>query len=634
MRYEFPFTRGYFGDLLLVVLGAALAAVLEATLAGREVGAGPVVPVTTLFGLCGAIVLLINGTNRSVWRWTTGDDVLRIVRGGLLTGLLFVLVEPAVLGATPDFASTVLMQVFAVGGMIAARGMARLLDGGGLPALFRVVSKNAPATIMVGATTTVTRTIHYLRARGPLPFKPIAIVSTQGNQIGRVFAGARVHDGRTELDLRLADLTDQALLRHPQVRIALIGQDPGRRAVRAALDVVATRNAKLLRMPEVPDAPMAPVAPADVLGRPPRRLDRSGPERLLKNKRVLVTGAGGTIGSELVRQIAGFQPGQLLLLDMSETNLHAIALEVAEVAPGLQFCTRLADVRDEGRMDALFREFQPQVIIHAAANKHVPLMEMHPCEAIRVNLGGTRTLANAAMRVGCEVFVLISTDKAVNPANVMGAAKRAAELYMRACWEEMGGRFISVRFGNVLGSSGSIMPLFERQIERGGPVTVTDPEMTRWFMTVEEAGALVLQAAALGVGAVASRDPGGPAGPATNLPGGSLYVLDMGEPMKILDLAEGMIRMKGKEPHRDIEIRIVGTRPGEKRTEELFYPEETHVSAPVEGVYAVTDEAPLHPQIHQRIGSILEAADRDNTDDALRELAQLVPQFHSPMIGR
>jgi O-antigen biosynthesis protein WbqV len=398
--------------------------------------------------------------------------------------------------------------------------------------------------------------------------------------------------------------------------------------------VAAARRATLVRMPEIPGAPMAPVEPADVLGRAPRKLDRAAPERLIKNKRVLVTGAGGTIGSELVRQIAGFEPGELMLVDMSESNLHAISLELPQVAPGIRFDTRLADVRDEARMSALFESFHPQVIIHAAANKHVPLMEMHPCEAIRVNLGGTRTLANAAMRAGCEVFVLISTDKAVNPANVMGAAKRAAELYMRACWEEMGGRFISVRFGNVLGSTGSIMPLFEKQIESGGPVTVTDPEMTRWFMTIQEAGALVLQAASLGAGAVSGAIPQPGQSDGRNEPGGSLYVLDMGEPMKIKDLAEGMIRMKGKEPGVDIDIQIIGPRPGEKKAEQLFYDDEVRVPAPVEGVYAVTDPTPLPASLRQRIAATLEAAERDDTQTALERLGELVPQFHHPKLGR
>lgn len=629
-------TRGFFMDLVLMTLGAWVGLAVAGAFSGAPRTVDALVPQVVLFSLCAALVLLVNGTNRSVWRWTTGDDVLRILRGAVAASVVYSVAAMVLFAQSLDALAPPLTAVVAAGMMTSGRGIARVMDGGGIRALLRVVAKDAPATILVGATATVTRAIHAARTQGPLHLKPIAIVSTRGNQIGRVFAGARVHDGRMDLEGKLDELTRAALQRNPEVRIALIGADPGRKVVRAALNVVARYPAKLLRMPEMPGLPMAPVEPADVLGRAPRELDLSGPRKLVHNKRVLVTGAGGTIGSELVRQIATFEPGRLVLLDLSESNLHAIALDLAERAPGLQVETRLADIRDEFRMQELFASLKPQVIIHAAANKHVPLMESHPCEAIRVNLGGTRTLANAALRHGCEAFVLISTDKAVNPANVMGAAKRAAELYVRACSEEAGGHFLSVRFGNVLGSTGSIMPLFERQIEQGGPVTVTDPNMTRWFMTVEEAGALVLQAAALGAGITGSDATGGDGqgGSATNHPPGSLYVLDMGEPMRIVDLAEGMIRMKGKEPGRDIQIRIIGPRPGEKRSEQLFYPFETRTPAPIEGVYAVTDETPLASRMHEQVKQVIEAADRDQTGPALEQLAALVPEFHNPLIGR
>lgn len=629
-------TRGFFMDLVLMTLGAWVGLSVAGAFSGSPRTYDVILPQVVLFSLCAALVLMVNGTNRSVWRWTTGDDVLRILRGAVAASVVYSIAAMVLFSQSLDALAPPLTAVAAAGLMVSGRGIARVMDGGGIRALLRAVAKDAPATILVGATATVTRAIHAARTQGPLHLKPIAIVSTLGNQIGRVFAGARVHDGRIDLEGKLEELTRTALQRNPEVRIALIGADPGRKVVRAALNVVARYPAKLLRMPEMPGLPMAPVEPADVLGRAPRELDLSGPRKLLHNKRVLVTGAGGTIGSELVRQIATFEPGRLVLLDLSESNLHAIAHDLASRAPGLQVETRLADIRDEFRMQELFASLKPQVIIHAAANKHVPLMESHPCEAIRVNLGGTRTLANAALRHGCEAFVLISTDKAVNPANVMGAAKRAAELYVRACSEEAGGHFLSVRFGNVLGSTGSIMPLFERQIEEGGPVTVTDPNMTRWFMTVEEAGALVLQAAALGAGITGTGAAGSDsdAGLATNHPPGSLYVLDMGEPMRIVDLAEGMIRMKGKEPGRDIEIRIIGPRPGEKRSEQLFYPFETRLPAPVAGVFAVSDETSLPSRMHEQVRQVIEAADLDQTGPALEQLAALVPQFHSPLIGR
>jgi FlaA1/EpsC-like NDP-sugar epimerase len=298
-----------------------------------------------------------------------------------------------------------------------------------------------------------------------------------------------------------------------------------------------------------------PVQPEDLLGRDQVELDLSALAQLLTGSVVAVTGAGGSIGSELCRQIARFSPSRLVLIEQSEPALWAIHRELAAKRSDDDLVPAIADVTDQPRIAALLAEHAPRVVFHAAAHKHVPMMEANPGEAIKNNVFGTRTVVDAAARHGVEQFVLISTDKAVNPTSVMGATKRLAERYVQHVAHRTGRAYVSVRFGNVLGSTGSVVPIFEQQIAAGGPVTVTDPEMRRYFMTIPEASQLVLQAATLGAS-------------------GEVLVLDMGEPVRIVDLAEAMIRLSGHEPYSGIPIEFTGLRPGEKLYEELSLSEE------------------------------------------------------------
>ena len=273
------------------------------------------------------------------------------------------------------------------------------------------------------------------------------------------------------------------------------------------------------------------------------------------NKVILVTGGGGSIGSELCRQIAAHSPKQLIILDIYENNAYDIEQELKHDYPGLNLVTLIASVRNTERMDSIFAKYRPDIVYHAAAHKHVPLMEDSPNEAIKNNVFGTYKTAVAADKYGTKRFVLISTDKAVNPTNIMGASKRICEMILQTFNKRSNTEFVAVRFGNVLGSNGSVIPLFRKQIEAGGPVTVTHPDIIRYFMTIEEAVSLVLQA-----GAYAK--------------GGEIFILDMGQPVKIMDLARNLIRLSGYKPDEDIEIKITGLRPGEKLYEEMLMSEE------------------------------------------------------------
>jgi FlaA1/EpsC-like NDP-sugar epimerase len=295
------------------------------------------------------------------------------------------------------------------------------------------------------------------------------------------------------------------------------------------------------------------VDPAALLDRPARPLDEAAIDRTLRGKRVLITGAGGSIGSELARIVARFGPAELLLMERAENNLFQIDQQIAQAHPELPRRALLHDVSDARRTDELVRQHRPEVVFHAAAHKHVPMMEDHPRAALINNFFGTKAIADAAEAADAERFVMISTDKAVHPSSVMGATKRAAELYVQHLAAKGGTAFSMVRFGNVLGSACSVVPIWERQLAEGGPLTVTDPRMRRYFMTIPEAASLVIQAASL------------------RRVDGSIFLLDMGEPVRIVDLAERFLRLNGLEPGRDAAIRFTGARPGEKLNEELAY---------------------------------------------------------------
>ncbi|NIR92077.1 MAG: polysaccharide biosynthesis protein, partial [Gammaproteobacteria bacterium] len=335
------------------------------------------------------------------------------------------------------------------------------------------------------------------------------------------------------------------------------------REMQRIVEVCETTGLPLRTMPRLGDlvsgraavSQLHEVSIEDLLGREPISLDWDAICAGLCGKRVLVTGGGGSIGSELCRQIARLKPAELVVLDNTEYSLYRIEEELRGQRPDYSLHARLGDVCDRTGMTRMFERYRPQVVFHAAAYKHVPVLEGQIREAVRNNLLGTATMAEVAAEAGVEKFVLISTDKAVNPTSVMGASKRAAEMVCQSYASERGTWFITVRFGNVLGSAGSVVPLFRQQIEAGGPVTVTHPEISRYFMTIPEACQLILQAGVMGEG-------------------GEIYVLDMGEPVKIHYLAEQMIRLSGRRPYEDIDIVFTGLRPGEKLYEELFHEDE------------------------------------------------------------
>ncbi|WP_169788142.1 polysaccharide biosynthesis protein [Rufibacter tibetensis] len=354
----------------------------------------------------------------------------------------------------------------------------------------------------------------------------------------------------------------------------------------------------------------------DVLGRPSAEIDSPLLHKELQNRTILVTGAAGSIGSELVRQLIKFKPKQLILLDQAESPLYDLELELTELYVKLHFEVVLGDICNKARMEAVFRTFRPELVFHCAAYKHVPVMEENPTESLTTNILGTKVLADLAVKYQTQKFVLLSTDKAVNPTSVMGASKRLCEMYVQAMdhyLRDSGNkrtRFITTRFGNVLGSTGSVIPRFRKQIEEGGPVTVTHPDISRYFMSIREACQLVLEAASMGTG-------------------GEIYIFDMGDSIKIVDLAKKMIKLSGLTLGKDIQLVYTGLRPGEKLEEELFHENESVQATAHPKISLANLLAPQSEQVLKEIQVLIDLFTSQNNVDVIKKMKQLVPEYVS-----
>ena len=348
----------------------------------------------------------------------------------------------------------------------------------------------------------------------------------------------------------------------------------------------------------------------DLLGRDIINISIEPIKKDLKGKVVLISGAAGSIGSEIVKQVSAFEPKQLLLIDQAESPLFQLELDQAAEYKNINSLFLLADVGDKKRIKSIFERYQPDYVFHAAAYKHVPMMEKNPMEAIRVNVLGTRNMANLSVAYEVEKFVMISTDKAVNPTNVMGASKRFAEIYVQSLNAISATQFITTRFGNVLGSNGSVIPLFEKQIANGGPLTVTHPEITRFFMTIPEACRLVLEAGSMGKG-------------------GEIFVFDMGRSVKIVDLAKRMIRLSGLELDKDIRIEFTGLRPGEKLFEELLNKEENTMGTHHHKILIANIRHYEKPMVDEAISQLKEALNRQDAFELVKVLKDVIPEYKS-----
>jgi len=554
-----------------------------------------------------AVTYLFTGLYRHVWEYVSAKDALNVLRSAAIVVLVFLpawfsVTRLETLPRSLPFISWFLLVMLLAGPRLFyrvlkdrhARGMA--------------VAPDAVPVLLIGAGPEAE---HFLRK--PVPsYRIVGMVTARGDRVGQVIQGVEVLGRNEDLVKIVADLDARNL--RPE-KLILVGRNVAGATVRMMLDLAAQVGVPLerVRVGEDNDLKPRPIAIEDLLGRPQSNLDRAAMAEMVRRRRVLVTGAGGSIGAELVRQMSALGPAHLTMVDNGEFNLYSIDMDVRRRHANLSASAILADVRDAERIKDIIARENPDVVFHAAALKHVPLVELNPLEGLLTNAIGARNVADACVAAHVKTVVMISTDKAVNPSNVMGASKRVAEIYCQAMdLRELGTRFITVRFGNVLGSAGSVVPLFQQQLEAGGPLTITHPEIKRFFMTVHEAVELVLEAAALGP---------------TRNDEGAIYVLDMGEPIKIIDLARQMIRLAGKTPDTDVLIQVTGLRPGEKLTEELFHGEEPPLGTNMAGVLIARPRTVDHAVIAAKLSALEEACRRRDEAAALALVADLVPEL-------
>ncbi len=553
-------------------------------------------------------LLWVFGLYRVQWRYASLRDLVKV---GYATGLA-ALALAAILGFV-HFGP--FLQVLPRTVIVIQLLLSTLLLGG-LRILPRWIAHLPPSTfgrrpaLIYGAGAAGEQLVRDMLRHAEYPTFPVAFIDDDARKHGTTIHGLRVVGGADKLGNAAEQLgTDILIVASPSLdaphvrRIVDRARDCGIRDVR-----IVPGLARIVRG-EVTVSQIREVDLEDLMGREPVVIDTAAIEGYLRGRRVLVTGAAGSIGSSLARLLLEFSPARLCLLDHDETEIVSLADRLRREHKEAPLDARIGDVRDAARMRAVIAAFAPQVVFHAAAYKHVPILETHPTEAVRTNVLGTRNVARAAAEAGCEKFILISTDKAVNPTSVMGVSKRIAEQAVRLAGARSTCRFAAVRFGNVLGSRGSVVPIFREQLARGGPVTVTDPEMKRYFMTIHEACLLVLQAAALSAG-------------------GEVMVLDMGEPVKIVDLAREMIRLSGLRPDVDIPVAFTGVRPGEKLFEEYLTAEEGVDATRHAKIFVARAGGDALPALTpERLAEIEEACASDDETTLRRLFRDLVPSY-------
>ena len=572
-------------------------------------GARQVLPWFVALSLAGYFVA---GLYHGLWRYASTVTLFQVFKGATLSAAMLVLID--FFQSTPLYPRSIivtvwLLEIVVLGAMRFAWRLSRER------VLGPVSSSRAVRTLVVGADPTGVHLIQEMRRSmaGSETLVPVGFIDEDPRLTGGLVEGVKVRG-------TIADLS-RAIQEARAEMVVVSDADMPAKVVREIARFCAEANIRIKTLPGLSDlqhgrttlSQMRDVRIEDLLGRQPVQLNLGELADFLRGQRVMVTGAGGSIGSELARQVAGFDPAELVLLDHAENGLYFVHHELVAQHPTLKLHAVVADVQDAAGVDLAFERFRPHVVFHAAAHKHVPLLEANPREAVLNNILGTRNLVQAADRTGVVKFVLISTDKAVNPTSVMGASKRVCEMMLQSRSQRSRTGFVAVRFGNVLGSDGSVIPLFQKQIARGGPITVTHPEARRYFMTIPEAVRLVLQAGVIGKG-------------------GEVLLLDMGEQVRIVDLARQLIRMSGMHEGEDIEIRFTGLRPGEKLYEELHSDAERTRMTRHERILVWDLDAKGEAELAREVDDLIALARIGEPEAVKRQLHRLVPEYLEPQI--
>jgi FlaA1/EpsC-like NDP-sugar epimerase len=600
----------FFIDLCICFFSLGLAYLLRfnfASIPPWEVATFPVV-FSFMLGLR-AISFLISRTYAGIVRYTGSKDAQRIFVVNIIVTVLFVIAN---LGKYYVYNSTfvipfsiVIIEFMATTFlMISSRVIFKTL-------YFEYVnpSREKRNVIIFGAGESGIITKRALDRDAGTKYKVLAFIDDDTKRQGSKLEGVTIYG-----QLKMEELLKENDVAHVIISV----QNLSARRKQELVDICLAYSTKVLNVPPVSSwingelsfKQIKKINIEELLERDPIKLDEENISKQVKDKNVLVTGAAGSIGSEIVRQLVRYKPSKIILLDQAESPLYEMEMELNEVMNKNSFEIVIGDVRNKDRMHNLFKTFRPQIVFHAAAYKHVPMMENNPSESVFTNVLGSKVMADLAVEFGAEKFVMISTDKAVNPTNVMGASKRVAEIYTQALGKTSSTKFITTRFGNVLGSNGSVIPRFRQQIEKGGPVTITHPDITRYFMTIPEACQLVLEAGAMGKG-------------------GEIFIFDMGKSVKIVDLAHKMIKLSGLELDKDIKITFTGLRPGEKLYEELLNDKEkTLATHHAQIMIAKVKEYDLQ-RVSKEIEELITLFGSQNNTAIVSKIKNIVPEYIS-----
>lgn len=544
----------------------------------------------------------------AIWKYTSTEDLSKLIKAATFAVLmslvaLFVLIRLENIPRSIFFIDWFILITFMGGSRFIYKMNKDKREK------FKVTGGNLIPVLIVGAGNAGSQLAKEILKSPKINLKVIGFVDDNKNKLKRTIFNIPV--------LGVSSDIPDLIKKHSIQKVMIAIPSAKNQQIKRIIDFCQDEQVEIQTLPKISDlilgdvelSQLRTIQPEELLGRDAVALDNSSLGNMLTDKVVMVTGAGGSIGSELVRQIIPYNPSHLILFDVSEFFLYEIEMELRYKYPRLRFSAIIGDVRNKDQLDFIFNQYKPNTVFHAAAYKHVPLMEHHPVQAIKTNILGTYNIATAAKENKVERFVLVSTDKAVNPTNIMGTTKRVAEMTCQYIQSQTKDTVFSVvRFGNVLGSNGSVVPLFKKQIENGGPITVTHPEITRFFMSISEASQLVMQA-----GAISNKD--------------EIFVLDMGEPVKIVDLAKQMINLSGLRPNVDITIEYIGLRPGEKLYEELLADEElTKPSAhPLLRIAAHREIPANFGDVIAKMQSITESTSLENIKRTLKEI---VPEYH------
>ena len=562
------------------------------------------------------IIFHITKRNKNIIRYEEGKDylvyVIICITTAVITSLSNFILNNAVVGIRMNILAGILISVL----MISYRVVARYILVHDVVNKGVIVKKNKDKKnlLIIGAGNATHEIIKNIDTNFKSEYEIIGIIDDNVKRMNYTISGVKIIGNRNDI-IRICKENDVDLIFFAIARIDNTNK-------KEILNICQQTKAKVRVLPGIREiidnkkdvlSSLRDIEIEDILGRDPVKLDNSSIESLIKNHTILVTGGGGSIGSELCRQIMNYKPERLVILDIYENSLYDIELELKDKYPDAKIDAVIASIRDKKRLDEVFDKYHPYLVFHAAAHKHVPLMESSPLEAIKNNVFGTYNVVNTCDEYKVNKFILISTDKAVNPTNIMGATKRLCEMIVQAKNKVSDTEYAAVRFGNVLGSNGSVVPLFKKQIAKGGPVTVTHKEITRFFMTIPEAVELVLQAM-------------------TYAKGGEIFVLDMGEPVKIYDLAENLIRLSGLVPGEDIKIEVTGLRPGEKLYEEILMNEEGLKKTSHKKIYVAEPMNISMNEISNKLDKLKIILEKEDTkiEEIKETIKEVVPTYKEP----